>query len=183
MMSFLTRGSRRSEVRALASLSRTGLRPSVTLVGGVCLNFARGSEGPVYQCRSRADPESAVCHCFPGGGLGNLGAQCAGIRHRLETEHEKLAAVVGGANTRVNWGLDYLKFFLRGTGIRFLTLGSPHRGASPRESFLFWSSKDRSSVDLSFFPQVSDEHMMGVSSRAAIYNCGDPSFFGKLTSL
>jgi hypothetical protein len=29
-----------------------------------------------------------------------LGAQCAGQSHRLETEHGKLAAVLGGANTR-----------------------------------------------------------------------------------
>ena len=45
--------------------------------------------------------------------------QCARKRHRLETEHEKLAAVVGGANTRVNWGLDNPKFSGRGTDARF----------------------------------------------------------------
>jgi hypothetical protein len=49
--------------------------------------------------------------------------------------HEKLAAVVGGANTRVNWGLDNPKFSGRGTGARsffrrtlsylFLSLGVP----------------------------------------------------------
>ena len=48
-----------------------------------------------------------------------MGAQCARKRHRLETEHEKLAAVVGGANTRVNWGLDNPKFSWRGTDARF----------------------------------------------------------------
>ena len=48
-----------------------------------------------------------------------MGVQCARKRHRLETEHEKLAAVVGGANTRVNWGLDNPKFSGRGTGARF----------------------------------------------------------------
>ena len=47
-----------------------------------------------------------------------MGVQCARKRHRLETEHEKLAAVVGGANTRVNWGLDNPKFSGRGTGAR-----------------------------------------------------------------
>jgi hypothetical protein len=48
-----------------------------------------------------------------------LGAQCAGKRHRLETEHEKLAAVLGGANTRVNRGADHLKFSGRRTDMRF----------------------------------------------------------------
>ena len=48
-----------------------------------------------------------------------MGAQCAGKRHRLETEHEKLAAVLGGANTRVNWRADHPKFPGCGTGMRF----------------------------------------------------------------
>ena len=48
-----------------------------------------------------------------------MGAQCAGKRHRLETEHEKLAAVFGGANTRVNWGLDHPKFSRWETSMRF----------------------------------------------------------------
>ena len=49
-----------------------------------------------------------------------MGAQCAGKRHRLETEHEKLAAVLGGANTRVNWRADHPKPPGRGTGMRLL---------------------------------------------------------------
>ena len=53
-----------------------------------------------------------------------MGAQCARKRHRLETEHEKLAAVVGGANTRVNWGLDNPKFTGRGTGARSLLVSA-----------------------------------------------------------
>ena len=124
------------EVQALSSFSRTGSRPSVTLVGGACVNCTRSFEGPVYQCRSRADPESAVCHCFPGGGLGNLGVQCAGIRHRLETEHEKLAAVHGGANTRVNWKLDHLKFFGSGTDMRFDSWVPAHTEVQALESLL-----------------------------------------------
>ena len=48
-----------------------------------------------------------------------MGAQCAGKCHRLETEHEELAAVVGEANTRVNWRWDHPKFSGRGTDMRF----------------------------------------------------------------
>ena len=40
------------------------------------------------------------------------------MKYRLETEHEKLATVVDGVNTRVNWGLDNLKFSGRGTDSR-----------------------------------------------------------------
>ena len=38
-------------------------------------------------------------------------------------------------------------------------------------------------VDMGFVsPRFSYKYMIGVSSRVAIYNCGDPSFFGKLHS-
>ena len=62
-----------------------------------------------------------------------MGAQCARKRHRLETEHEKLAAVVGGANTRVNWGLDNPKFSGRGTGARsfLVSAGAAVHGSIP----------------------------------------------------
>ena len=110
------------EVQALQSYSRTGSRPSVTLVGGVCLNCARGSAGPAFPMPISCRPRVRGRHCFAGGGPRNLGAQCAGYSHRLETEHEKLAAVVGGANTRVNWGQDHPRFSWCGTGVR-LTLG------------------------------------------------------------
>ncbi len=64
-----------------------------------------------------------------------MGAQCARKRHRLGTEHEKLAAVVGGANTRVNWGLDNPKFSWRGTDARFfcVSAGAAWRGSIPRD--------------------------------------------------
>ena len=112
----------RAEVRALQSCSRTGSRPSVTRVGGVCLNCARGSAGPAFPMPISCRPRVRGRHCFAGGGPRNLGAQCAGYSHRLETEHEKLAAVVGGANTRVNWGQDHPRFSWCGTGVR-LRLG------------------------------------------------------------
>jgi hypothetical protein len=41
-----------------------------------------------------------------------LGAQCAGKRHRLETEQEKLAAVLGGANTRAEASEELMNKYL-----------------------------------------------------------------------
>ena len=102
--------------------SRAGSRLSVTRVGGACLNCARGSAGPAFPMPISCRPRVRGRHCFAGGGPRNLGAQCAGYSHRLETEHEKLAAVVGGANTRVNWGQDHPRFSWCGTGVR-LRLG------------------------------------------------------------
>jgi hypothetical protein len=46
-------------------------------------------------------------------------------RHRLETEHEQLAGVVGGENTWVHWGLDNPKFSSRGTGVSSFWCSSP----------------------------------------------------------
>jgi hypothetical protein len=69
-----------------------------------------------------------------------LGVQCAGKRHRLETEHEKLAAVLGGANTRVNWGADHLKLPGRGTGMRFFSLFGLHARVGVRAPGSFPSS-------------------------------------------
>jgi hypothetical protein len=98
-----------------------------------------------------------------------------------ETEDDKLPVVVGGTNTRVNWGLDNPKFSGRGTDtLSFLDLRIDHdRVGSRTDPNLNRHLKYPNNLDQSLNDKTTDK----LRKYRADYNNRSPSVVSFMTTI